>query len=324
MSKTYVQNAGLLQSKISKSDRVSRLLMESDVPSSPANPVLTLSPYVVSKIDFMIDSSDNEIGGFFIAENANEPLAITDFVLLKQEVTSVTVAFDAEAIADFYEEMAIVRKLEPGQCARIWAHTHPGFSAMPSYTDLDTFKEKFCNRGVPACCRPWAAMFIRSKSGSTFCRLAFNPEDGPQVQLDIDVVVDHSLCSAFEDRAGWKKEFEEKVSVKKYSPPTFSRSTLDREYERERTHRSGRASNTGYGYGPFESWIPPYPGAPVRQHPRYDDDDEAALLGSHAGVDDYFDAHPDELDLSPADEAELRELEKELAEIERLEKQGDD
>ena len=66
------------------------------------------------------------------------------------------------------------------RCVRLWMHTHPMASPMPSGVDEDTFASKFgkCD---------WAVMFILGRTGLTYARLAFSAGPGGQTILPVNV-----------------------------------------------------------------------------------------------------------------------------------------
>jgi hypothetical protein len=95
-------------------------------------PMLLFSPTAWAKLLFCRDVTNNEVGGFGITE-ADDLLFVTDFALVKQKVTSVSVAFADESVADFFEDQVAAGR-KPEQFARIWLHSHPGNSPEPSMT----------------------------------------------------------------------------------------------------------------------------------------------------------------------------------------------
>lgn len=163
----------------------------------------------------MRDMTDNEVGGFGITE-ANDLLFVTDFTLVKQKVTSVSVAFADESVADFFEDQVAADR-KPEQFARIWLHTHPGNSPEPSMTDEATFTRVFgkCD---------WSVMCIVAQDGSTFARLRFNV--GPGGEVRIPVCVDYSYefeASSFELwKQIYKANVEEEVIFKPAEQPKQS------------------------------------------------------------------------------------------------------
>jgi len=161
--------------------------------------VLRFSPYAWSKLLYLRDVGDTEIGGFGVAALTDgRLLTIEDFVLVKQTTTAVTVKFDDTAVADYFEQQVELGR-KPEQFARVWLHTHPANSATPSSTDEETFSRVFgtCD---------WAVMFILAKGGQTYCRLRFNT--GPGVDVAIPVEVDYSLPFAGSDQESWQAEYD--------------------------------------------------------------------------------------------------------------------
>jgi len=148
----------------------------------------------------MRDVTDNEVGGFGITE-ADDLLFVTDFVLVKQKVTCVSISFEDESVADFFEEQVEAGR-KPEQFARLWLHTHPGDSPEPSMTDESTFARVFgsCD---------WAIMFVVSQNGSTFARLRFNVGPGGEVKIPVCVDYDYEFDAA--DFEVWKQQYKANV-----------------------------------------------------------------------------------------------------------------
>ncbi len=124
-------------------------------------------------------------------------LLIEDFVTVEQETSSVSVEFDDEAVANYFEEQ-VDQGRHPHEFARIWLHTHPGDSATPSGTDEETFARVFgpCD---------WAVMFILAKGGQTYARLRFNV--GPGGSIELPVEVDYSLPFAGSSQQIWEQQY---------------------------------------------------------------------------------------------------------------------
>ncbi len=139
---------------------------------------LYFSPLAWLKLQWFCHAGDTEVGGFGISA-AHNPLYIEEFVTLPQRTTAVTVAFDDAAVADYFD-VCVDRGLKPDRFARIWLHTHPGNSALPSSTDEDTFERRFgsCD---------WSVMAILSRTSQTYARLAFAAGPGAQVELPVAV-----------------------------------------------------------------------------------------------------------------------------------------
>ena len=163
-------------------------------------PALRFSPTAWAKLLFMRDVTDNEVGGFGITE-ADDLLFVTDFVLVKQKVTAVSVSFEDESVADFFEDQVEAGR-QPEQFARLWLHTHPGDSAEPSGTDESTFSRVFgsCD---------WSIMCIVAQNNSTFARLRFNT--GPGGEIKIPVCVDYGCEFDSADFNAWKEQYKANV-----------------------------------------------------------------------------------------------------------------
>ena len=144
----------------------------------------------------MRDMTANEVGGFGITE-VDDLLFVTDFVLVKQTVTAVSVSFEDESVADFFENQVDIGN-KPEQFARIWMHCHPGDSPEPSCTDEATFDRVFgsCD---------WSIMFILAQNGDSYARLRFNA--GPGGKVKIPVCVDYGYEFDAADFELWKQQY---------------------------------------------------------------------------------------------------------------------
>ena len=164
-------------------------------PRNQANktPVLRFSPVAWAKLLYFRDRRENEVGGFAVT-SANDLLKVEDFVTVKQDVTVASVAFDDQAVTDFFDAQVDAGR-KPEQFERIWLHTHPGNSAEPSCTDEMTFARVFGS------CQ-WAVMFIIARGGKTTARLRFNV--GPSGQVLIPVEVDYSDAFGPTDHVAWQ------------------------------------------------------------------------------------------------------------------------
>ena len=149
----------------------------------------------------MRDVTDNEVGGFGITE-AHDLLFVTDFTLVKQKVTAVSVSFEDESVANFFEDQVEVGR-KPEQFARIWLHSHPGSSPEPSMTDEQTFTRVFgsCD---------WSVMCIVAQDSGTFARLRFSA--GPGGEVKIPVCVDYSYEFDAADFEVWKQQYKANVT----------------------------------------------------------------------------------------------------------------
>jgi proteasome lid subunit RPN8/RPN11 len=111
------------------------------------------------------DRGETEVGGFGIC-HSDDLLRIDDVQLVQQNCTQVTVEFDDQSVADFFDRQ-VDAGFRPEEFARVWIHTHPGTSARPSQTDEDTFARVFGSSD-------WALMFILAQEGECYARLQFN------------------------------------------------------------------------------------------------------------------------------------------------------
>ena len=192
-----------------------RRFMQSES-QKPGKPVLRFSPNAWAKLIWFRDHGDTEVGGFGItplpgqaatiqhthvaldeSPSLDGGLFIEDFVTVRQHTSAVTVAFEDDAVADFYDEQVDVGR-QPCQFSRVWIHTHPGSSAMPSSVDEATFARVFGQSD-------WAVMMILARGGQTYARLRFNT--GPGADLRIPVEIDYSHPFSGSDHAAWLEEF---------------------------------------------------------------------------------------------------------------------
>ena len=169
-------------------------------PRKNLGPTLRFSPWAWAKLLFLRDLGPTEVGGFAISD-AQDLLYLEDFVLIRQECSPVTVAFDDDAVAEFFDAQIDAGR-RPAQFGRVWVHSHPGTSATPSRVDEETFARVFerCD---------WAVMAILAQGGQTFARLQFHT--GPGGSLQIPVTVDWSRPFAASDWPGWNQEYLQNV-----------------------------------------------------------------------------------------------------------------
>jgi hypothetical protein len=166
---------------------------------------LRFSPTAWAKLLYFRDKSDNEVGGFAITE-PDDLLSVIDFITIKQEVSAVSVKFDDEAVADFFDEQVDLGR-KPEQFARVWLHTHPGDFAEPSFTDEETFQRVFGS------CQ-WAIMFILAQDNKTYAKLSFNV--GPGGQMLFPVAVDYSFDFGPSNKRAWDVEYAANIKVGKF------------------------------------------------------------------------------------------------------------
>ena len=148
-------------------------------------PRLTFAPLAWLKLQFFCHLGNTEIGGFGITAK-DDLLYVEDFVTVRQRTSMVTVSMDDQAVADFADR-CVDAGLPPQRFLRVWCHTHPGSSPLPSGTDEDTFSRVFgsCD---------WAVMFIVSRTCETYARLSFHV--GPRSAVQLSVTIDWSAWPA--------------------------------------------------------------------------------------------------------------------------------
>lgn len=160
-------------------------------------PTLRFTPYAWSKLLYLRDIGDTEVGGFGISSD-DDLFLIEDFQLIKQSSTFASVKFDDDAVADFFDEQVdLGRPLE--QFSRCWIHTHPGDSAAPSSTDEETFARAFGDAN-------WALMFILARGGETYARLRFGC--GSRAELRVPVEIAWDVPFAGTDQEAWEAEYD--------------------------------------------------------------------------------------------------------------------
>jgi len=150
---------------------------------------------------FLRDLGPTEVGGFGISCK-DDLLLVQDISLVRQQCSTVTVKFDDQAVADHFDDYVDLG-YEVERFARIWVHTHPGDSAIPSSTDEETFARCFGSSD-------WAIMFILAQGGETYARLALNA--GPGGDLMLPVEIDFSRPMLASEEQDWEQEYLASVS----------------------------------------------------------------------------------------------------------------
>jgi hypothetical protein len=168
---------------------------------------LRFSPPAWAKLLYLRDRGPTEIGGFGITV-PGDPLFVIDIRLVRQLCSPVTVEFDDEAVADFFDEQ-VDQGRRPEEFSRIWIHTHPCDSAKPSLTDEETFARCFG-------CTDWAVMFILARKGETYARLRFNV--GPGGSLILQSQVEFMAPFAGSTQEIWEQEYQTNVFSGNLSP----------------------------------------------------------------------------------------------------------
>jgi proteasome lid subunit RPN8/RPN11 len=165
-------------------------------------PTLRFSPWAWAKLLYLRDCGATEVGGFGIS-SPEDLLFVEDFVLIRQYCSPVTVAFDDEAVAEFFDQQIDAGR-RPEQFARIWIHTHPGDCPHPSSKDEETFTRVFGKSD-------WAVMAILACGGESFSRLSFHV--GPGGSMTIPIEVDFQQPFSGTDRDTWHREYTANVAV---------------------------------------------------------------------------------------------------------------
>jgi proteasome lid subunit RPN8/RPN11 len=168
---------------------------------------LRLTAYAWAKLLHLRDLGSTEVGGFGISTQ-NDLLLIEDICLVKQLCTEVTVRFDDQAVADYFDQQVDAGRA-PERFARVWMHTHPGKSPQPSATDEETFGRCF----GPS---DWALMFILARGGQTYARLRLNA--GPGGDLVLPVEIDFTQPFPAASQAAWEQEYHQAVHLEQPLP----------------------------------------------------------------------------------------------------------
>jgi hypothetical protein len=168
---------------------------------------LRFSPTAWAKLLHLRDVGDTEVGGFGIGL-AEDLLYVADVQLVRQVCTGISVAFDDQAAADFFDRQ-VDQGLVPSRFARLWLHTHPGNCPQPSVTDEETFARVFGRTD-------WAVMFILAQGGQSYARLRFHV--GPGGSLLLPVEVDYRRPFAASNQAAWQEEYLANVQAEEWLP----------------------------------------------------------------------------------------------------------
>ncbi|MCH8047703.1 MAG: hypothetical protein IID44_28755 [Planctomycetes bacterium] len=165
-------------------------------------PTLRFSPTAWAKLLYLRDRGQTEVGGFGIAAG-DDLLRVEDVQLVRQVCTTVSVVFDDEAVADFFDRQ-VDEGRRPQQFGRIWIHTHPGDCPQPSMTDEETFARVFGRAD-------WAVMFIVARGSQTYARLQLNV--GPGATLVVPVCVDFERPFEASQVQSWEQEYGANVTA---------------------------------------------------------------------------------------------------------------
>lgn len=162
---------------------------------------LRFTPYVWAKIVHLRDKGKTEVAGYCIT-GTDDPLLVTDFILVKQKCTIATFDLDTEDVAEYMDTM-MDKGLMPWQYANILLHTHPpGCSPNPSLVDENNFVSAFSHPD-------WAIMVIVASDGSAYCRLKINV--GPGSVSILDTVVEYGTIFSGATPTLWDEEYDKNV-----------------------------------------------------------------------------------------------------------------
>ena len=167
---------------------------------------LRFTPTAWAKILWFRDHGNTEISGFCVVDK-EDALLVTEFVTVKQIDSVVSVSLDDSAVADYFDQQVDLGR-QPDQFARIWLHTHPGFSPDPSPTDIDTFQTVFGRMD-------WAIMVIVAKDDKTYASIQFTV--GPGVEVKIQTSVDWAVPFGGADHAEWEAEYDRNIIAQTYA-----------------------------------------------------------------------------------------------------------
>jgi hypothetical protein len=165
-------------------------------------PPLRLTAYAWAKLLTLRDLGETEVGGFGVSRHG-DLLLVEDVQLVRQLCTPVTVKFDDQSVADYFDGQ-VDQGRSPEECGRIWIHTHPGDSPFPSATDEDTFHRCFG-------CAEWAVMLILARGGATYARLRFGGDPGGNFVLPVQIDFQASFSAS--DHSAWEVEYLDCVSA---------------------------------------------------------------------------------------------------------------
>jgi hypothetical protein len=169
---------------------------------------LRFTPYAWMKILFFCGAGkkhadgNTEVGGFGVTAK-DDPFLVEDFFTVKQENYSFFVKFDDESVANFFEDQVVLGK-HPSQFGRVWLHTHPGSSPLPSGKDEQTFVNSFgsCDQAV---------MFIMAENGPVYARLRKDTNDPLVDEFLLNVEIQFDAGYRNLEPEEWAKEFSANI-----------------------------------------------------------------------------------------------------------------
>jgi hypothetical protein len=179
-------------------------------------PVLRISPLAWLKLQLFLHAGETEVGFFGICA-ADDLMYVEDLAVPKQKVSAVTVCFDDLSVADYFEDCAEAG-IQPARCGRVWIHTHPGSSALPSSVDEETFSRVFgsCD---------WAVMAIVARGGASYVRLSFSAGPGGTAIIPIEIDWQRMSQDLVEREgkldelfSGWMDEYGSRIFPEEWPP----------------------------------------------------------------------------------------------------------
>lgn len=142
------------------------------------------------------------MGGFGIV-NEQDLLLVEDFVLIQQTCSHVTVVFQDDAVAEFFDRQIDAGR-RPETFGRVWIHTHPGTSPAPSRVDEETFARVFGRSD-------WAVMAILARGGQSYARLQYHIGPGGSFLLPVEVDYRHPFSGT--NWTAWQQEYASQVTA---------------------------------------------------------------------------------------------------------------
>jgi len=168
-------------------------------------PILRFSPTAWAKLVFFRDRHDAEITGLGIPSE-DDPLSIVAVELIRQRSSGVSSVFDDRAVAEFFARqfLQIREGMSPERISRVWVHTHPYDSALPTAADEEAFLRVLGTAD-------WAVLFVLAREGPSYASLRFHV--GPGGAVPIPACVDYRRPFAASDRAAWEQEYQASVEL---------------------------------------------------------------------------------------------------------------
>lgn len=174
----------------------------------PTTPTLRFTARSWAKLHYLRDLNDSEVFCFGIA-SPHDPMLVEDLWLPKQDVSMASAELDEDDMARRVAEMASTMPIR--SFLRVWLHTHPGDSAAPSSTDVETQSRIF------GTCE-WSVMGILAKGGNFHCELMWwGPDERTPLRVEIPHEVDWSMRFEGADPDQWSAEYVENVSARSFT-----------------------------------------------------------------------------------------------------------